>query len=149
LVNTPLIVMDPRKPGFRINQRIGSQVDLLPTMLDLLGIPIPSDQLYEGQSLARAGDGGRNLIYLNSMQHFGVIAGNRLMLGDRERDKGALISTFTIGNEGAKTVFSDAGPNPKDDVSIQRFDEFQENLLRNYSLYKDAVRKSRTLTVQR
>src|SRR5262249_9015784 len=31
LVNAPLILLDPQKPGFRINQAIGSQVDLLPT----------------------------------------------------------------------------------------------------------------------
>lgn len=145
LVNTPLIIMDPRKRGYRLNRTIGSQVDLLPTMLDLLGIPIPSEQLYEGQSLARAGGNG-HLIYLNSLQQFGVIVGNRLMLGDRERDKGALSSAFTIGNEGSRTVFNEDGSNPKPEVSIQRFDEFQENLLRNYAVYQAAMRKSRTFT---
>jgi membrane-anchored protein YejM (alkaline phosphatase superfamily) len=149
LVNTPLIVMDPRKRGYRINRTIGSQVDLLPTMLDLLGIPIPSEELYEGRSLSRAGKSNDHLIYLNSLQQFGVIAENRLMLGDRERDRGALTSAFTIGNEGSKTIFSEDVLNVRNNLSIQRFDEFQQNLLRNYSLYRDTMRKSRLQTAQR
>jgi membrane-anchored protein YejM (alkaline phosphatase superfamily) len=150
LVNTPLIIMDPRKPGYRVNRTIGSQLDLLPTLLDLLGIPIPGDQLYEGRSLARAGEGeGKgHLIYLNSLQQFGVITDNRLMLGDRERDNGALTSSFTITNDGARTIFQEDAASPPTDVSIQRFDQFQENLLRNYSVYQDPMRKSRTLTAR-
>jgi arylsulfatase A-like enzyme len=148
LVNTPLIIMDPRKNGFRINPTIGSQVDLLPTMLDLLGIPIPADELYEGRSLARAGEPDGRLIYVNSMQGFGVIDKNRLMLGDRDRDKGALTSAFTIEDTGAKTVFAQDVGNPRPDISIQQFDHFQENLLRNYSLYRNSFRKSQSLTVR-
>jgi glucan phosphoethanolaminetransferase (alkaline phosphatase superfamily) len=148
LVNTPLIIMDPRKKGFRINQTIGSQVDLLPTLLDMLGIPIPNDELYEGRSLARAGEGRDRLTYLNSMQDFGVIAGNQLMLGDRERDKGAVTREYTIGNAGSKTIFSEEGATFNRNVSIERFDEFQGNLLRNYSLYQQ-VRRSRPLAAQR
>jgi arylsulfatase A-like enzyme len=148
LANTPLIIMDPRKHGYRINETIGSQIDLLPTMLDLLGIPIPSEELYEGCSLTRAAERKASLIYLNSMQEFGVIAGNRLMFGDREKDKGALTRAFTIGNSGCKTVFNEDGANLNRDFSIQRFDEFQANLLRNYSLYQDAVRGSSALALK-
>jgi phosphoglycerol transferase MdoB-like AlkP superfamily enzyme len=149
LVNTPLIIMDPRMKGFRINQTIGSQVDLLPTLLDMLGIPIPNDELYEGRSLARAGESKDRLTYLNSMQDFGVIAGNQLMLGDRERDRGAVTKAYTIGNSGSKTTFSEDGATFNRNVSIERFDEFQSNLLRNYSLYQQAVRRSRRLAAKR
>jgi arylsulfatase A-like enzyme len=142
LVNTPLIIMDPRKTGYRVNQTIGSQVDLLPTMLDLLGIPVPSGELYEGCSLAKAAERKAKLIYLNSMQEYGVIDANRLMLGDREKDKGALTLAFTIGNLGSKTVFSEDAAPSRPNVSIERFDEFQANLLRNYSLYQDSMRRS-------
>jgi hypothetical protein len=98
--------------------------------------------------LAKAGEGNERLIYLNSMQDFGVIAGSRLMLGDRERDKAALTRTFTIGNVGCKTVFGEEGATPRPNVSIERFDEFQGNLLRNYSLYREAVRKSQTIAAR-
>jgi hypothetical protein len=83
------------------------------------------------------------------MQEYGVIDENHLMLGDRERDKGTLTRAFTIANSGSKTIFNEDGTNPKLAVSIEQFDVFQENLLRNYSLYRDAVRNSRLLTVQR
>ena len=149
LVNTPLIIMDPRKKGYWLNQTIGSQVDLLPTMLDMLGIPIPAGELYEGRSLLTVGETKDRLIYLNSMQDFGVIAGSSLMLGDRERDKGALTQAFTIGNVGSKTIFSGDGASSRPNVSIERFDQFQGNLLRNYSLYREAVGKSRSLAARR
>jgi arylsulfatase A-like enzyme len=149
LVNSPLIVMDPRKVGYHVNHTIGSQIDLLPTMLDLLGIPVPGEQLYEGQSLARTGERQRHLIYLNSMQEYGIIDENRLMLGDRERDRAALTRVVSIENSGSKTIFNESGAFPKPAVSIGQFDDFQENLLRNYSLYRDAMLRSPRLTVKR
>lgn len=147
LVNTPLIIMDPRKRSYRINPTIGSQIDLLPTMLEALGIPVPNDQLYEGHSLITARENDGRLIYLNSMQQYGVIVANRLMFGDREREKGALASSFRIDNQGSKTLFNEDFPAHLPAVSIQRFDEFQESLLRNYSLYRDALCKSKTLAI--
>jgi len=145
LVNTPLIIMDPRKPGYRVNPVIGSQVDLLPTMLDLLSIPIPRDELYEGRSLLTGGERS-GLMYLNSMQEYGVIFQNWLLLGDRERDNGALTRAFAITNSGARTTFEEGIASPQENFSIQRFDEFQANLLRNYSLYRESMRRSGTLT---
>src|SRR5260370_39428333 len=85
LVNTPLIIMDPRKGGYRLNYTIGSQVDLLPTMLDLLAIPAPCEELYEGRSLAKTGARDGHLIYLSSMQEYAVIDENRLLLADWAR----------------------------------------------------------------
>jgi hypothetical protein len=82
------------------------------------------------------------------MQDFGVIAGRHLMLGDRERDKGALTRAYAIGNLGSKTVFSEDGATSRPNVSIERFDEFQRNLLRNYSLYQEAVERSRRLAAR-
>jgi Arylsulfatase A and related enzymes len=148
LVNTPLIIMDPRKTGYRVNHTIGSQIDLLPTTLDLLGIPVPGEELYEGRSLAKAVERG-HLIYLNSMQEYGVIEENRLMLGDRERDRGALTRAVSIENSGSKTIFTETGTFPNPAVSIRQFDDFQENLLRNYSLYRDAMRRSPRFAAQR
>jgi len=136
LVNAPLIVMDPRKPGCRVNTTVGSQVDLLPTMLDLLSIPIPQRQLYQGRSLyASERDPGRRA-YLNSMQQYGVLEANRLFLGDRDRKqagRAAPANAWTISNEGARTVFTPMGAGPA--VLMDKFDDFQANLLRNYAYY--------------
>jgi arylsulfatase A-like enzyme len=132
LVNAPLIVMDPRKPGYRLNKTIGSQIDLLPTMLDLLSIQAPQGQLYQGQSLY-AGDRepGRRA-YLNSMQQCGVLEGNHLLIGDRDL-KQSTVNAWTVSNEGAKTVFTVAEPGAP--IQIGKFDDFQANLLKNYAYY--------------
>ena len=42
LANAPLIIMDPQNPGYHLNYTLGSQIDLLPTLLDLLKIPVPA-----------------------------------------------------------------------------------------------------------
>jgi hypothetical protein len=67
-------------------------------------------------------------------------------LGDRERENGALPRAFAITNSGARTTFEEGIASPQENFSIQRFDEFQANLLRNYSLYRESMRRSGTLT---
>ena len=52
-------------------------------------------------------------------------------------------SVFLISNQGSKTLFTEnraAGERP---LLIRPFDEFQENLLRNYSFYCQAVSQAR------
>jgi hypothetical protein len=83
------------------------------------------------------------------MQEFGVIEGNCLMLGDRDRDKGAFTRAVTIENLSSKTIFTESRGEPKPAVSIGQFDQFQENLLGNYSVYREAVRRSRSLAARR
>jgi phosphoglycerol transferase MdoB-like AlkP superfamily enzyme len=41
LCNNPLIIMDPRQPGYRLNYTFGSHIDVLPTILDLINVPPP------------------------------------------------------------------------------------------------------------
>jgi len=138
LVNAPLIIMDPEKPGYRVNETVGSQVDLLPTLLDRLGIPLPAGQLYEGASLDAPQRPAGRLAYLNSFQQYGVLAGNHLILGDRQKDSAHLADcgrvAYTISDQGAKPLFSQGQASPPP-IAIRRFDEFQESLLRNYSAY--------------
>jgi arylsulfatase A-like enzyme len=144
LVNAPLIVMDPRKPGYRLNTTIGSQVDLLPTLLDLLSIPTPSGQLYQGRSLYASNRDEHRWAYLNSMQQYAILEGNRLLLGDREREQQpgptVFLSACTISNQGSRTVFLPENPS-RSDIPISRFDDFQANLLRNYAYYCETLGK--------
>ena len=146
LANTPLIVMDPARPGFQINKTIGTQVDFLPTLLDRLNIPIPPEQLYEGQSLdaehrqARRG-------YVNSYKQFAIVDGDKLLLGDRESNNPAGPASrgagFSITNDGARTIFTELegmGAALAERVAgMGRFDAFQESLLRNYSVYSSSI----------
>ena len=105
--------MDPGRPGYQINKTIGNQVDLLPTILDRLHIPVPPDELYEGLSLDAGPARAQRLGYLNSYKEYGIVSGEQVLLGDRESSlpsgaasKGAV---FAISNNGAKTLFTEVG----------------------------------------
>ncbi len=145
LANTPLIVMDPGSKGFHVNTTIGSQVDLLPTLLDRLDIALPSDQLYEGRSLDAGPNRAPRRMYLNSYKQYAIISDNQIMTGDREFDtsSGDVFrgSAFTIENQGTKTLFTPDQSTNAITPRIKQFDSFQESLLRNYALYSASVLK--------
>src|SRR5436853_437425 len=84
--DTPQIIMDPANVGYRINKTVGSQVDLLPTLCDRLGIPLPATELYLGRSLDAPRNGLDRLSYLNAFQQYGLVTGERMIFGDRERE---------------------------------------------------------------
>jgi hypothetical protein len=138
LVNTPLIIMDPERTGARVNYAFGSQIDLLPTILDRLHIAIPEGQLYQGQSLDQPPAGRQPWIYLNSYQEYALLIDHQLMIGDRTA---ARTQCYAITNENTRTIFSEIPAQKTPDISIKRFSEFQENFLRHYSLYCRCVNK--------
>ena len=143
LANAPLIIMDPQNPGYHLNHTLGSQIDLLPTLLELLRISVPAEQIYEGRSLYNAEAGDHRLVYLNSYQQYGIIARHQFMSGDRKADEGGASSfpgaTYSISNQGSKTLFTAESAVTARPGLIRPFDEFQENLLRNYSFYCQSV----------
>jgi hypothetical protein len=147
LANTPLIIMDPQNSGGHTNYTLGSQIDLLPTFLDLLRISVPSNQLYEGRSLYGPKARDQRLVYLNTYEQYGVIAQNHFVSGDRKADEAGASAppgtTYAISNEGSKTLFSPEPAAEARHVLIRPFDEFQENLLRNYSFYCESVCRTR------
>ena len=141
LGNVPLILMNPKRHGYRVNDTIGSQVDVLPTVLDLLGIPLPTDQLYQGVSLYSADAARDRTIYLNTFQQYGVIESDLLFCGNRgqkARVEGPL-GFFSFTNNAARTVFQYLDHAPAGATnsipSISEFDHFQANFLHNYSDY--------------
>lgn len=145
LVNAPLIILDPDNPGYHLNYTFGSQIDLLPTLLDRLGISLPSDQLYEGCSLDSPDRPSNRVDYLNTFQQYGILSGKQIMLGDRVKDQTGSghpeRKIYPISNQGSKTLFGPEGTAPELNASIRDFDTFQEGLLRNYSAYCQAVRR--------
>lgn len=144
LTNIPLIIMDPGNPGYRINDTVGSQVDLLPTILDLLGIPVPPDQVYEGVSLYSPMARERRVIYLNSFEQYGVLDGRDLLCGNRETEVAGTNSLslgfYTMTNSGPRTIFSKMSAGAAPPPSITEFDHFQENFLQNYGHYTEMIR---------
>lgn len=144
LANIPLIIMDPDNPGYRINDTIGSQVDLLPTVLDLLGISVPPDQLYQGTSLYSPMAQRDRKIYLNSFQQYAVVEGNSFLWGDRETDSSSTnnlsLKFYSITNSGPRTFFHTNSATGMFPPPISQFDKFQENFLQNYSHYSGMIR---------
>lgn len=137
LQNVPLIILDPSRRGFHLNDVIGSQVDLLPTLLGRLGIPVPDGQLYEGASLDSIDPAARRTIYINSLLQYGIVEGPKFIRGERAPEVGAaekVHETFTITNDGPRAVFEPQS-NARNLPSISPFDQFQENLLFNYGEY--------------
>jgi len=143
LVNVPLIIMDPGHPGYHLNNRVGSQVDLLPTILDLLGLPVPQDQIYQGRSLYASPAPADHKIYLNSYGQYGVIQNHRLLCGERATQNQPVANLYTITNHGAQALFPEAAA-AAFPVDIRGFDVFQENFLRNYSPYCQSLRPAAT-----
>lgn len=148
LGNVPLVVMNPKRPGYRVNDTLGSQVDMLPTLLDLLGIPLPADQLYQGTSLYSANADPDRTIYLNTFRQFGILESGVLYCGNRAqrtRVEGP-VGFYTYTNDGARTMFQllDRPPvgESKLNVSMSAFDRFQGNFLHNYSEYCRIARQT-------
>jgi phosphoglycerol transferase MdoB-like AlkP superfamily enzyme len=144
LANTPLIIMDPDRRGYHLNYTVGSQVDLLPTVLGRLGVAIPPEELYEGYSLDLPLGDNRPWSYLNSFRQYGVLLDKQIIVGDRENaaeTHSALpLTDYAISNQGPRTVFSVRTNASVPAISIQEFDRFQANFLRNYTAYREALR---------
>ncbi len=135
LGNVPLIILNPRRPGYQINDTLGSQVDMLPTLLDLLDIRLPAGELYQGTSLYSLNARADRTIYLNTFEQHGIFRSGVLYRGDREREA----ECYTFTNQGARTIFNELDSLPADLANnrplIAPFDRFQVNFLRNYSEY--------------
>jgi arylsulfatase A-like enzyme len=146
LANVPLIVMDPDQKGYRVNDRIGSQIDLLPTVLDVLGLPLPAEELYQGHSLYSSAAGSERSIYLSSYEDFAVLAGREMRIGSRREEDFRSARVYQLTNLGAVTTFAETNAAPGA-FSIRQFDDFQAALLRGYSHYRESLASRRSTQV--
>ena len=140
LSNIPLIVMDPRRPGHRVNYTLGSQIDVLPTILDLLGVPVPAGELMQGVSLFDEALNRDKVVRLSSLEQRGVIRGDRYILERPGDDGGAEV--FRITHDGARTHFEKTDETESVTEELDRYEAFQDSFIRNYSYYKDLVREN-------
>lgn len=138
MANIPMIVMSQGALGGSVNPAIGSQVDVLPTILDYLHISGPSDMPMQGTSL-RGGSPAHRRIYLGSFRDYAVIE-DRGYYWVPNGDLTAAIY-FKMYNKGARSYFSQqdhAVPYEKWlelDVEYARFRELQDSLVRHYDEY--------------
>lgn len=155
LCNTPLIVMDPRHSGARINTTIGSEVDILPTVLDLLNIPLPANQIYQGLSLYDPRAKNPRPIYIQSFGDRAMVLNGEYYWIENCRDgmteAQALTRRFSISNVGARTIFTEL---PTGQSILSRhleFEKYQHSFVYNYAHYRDlmlqSLKKSKTLSL--
>ncbi len=50
MINIPFVVINPGDPGSAVHEQLGGQVDILPTVANLLGVPL-GEQIHFGQDL--------------------------------------------------------------------------------------------------
>lgn len=140
LCNVPLILLDPRVPGGRTNYTRGSQIDLLPTILDRLQIPPPPGALFQGVSLFSDAARADRPIWLNSYQHRARIAGDRFVLEERQagqRAADARLRSFVIQHEGIRTVFRETEEEHGDLTRcLDQYERFQKSLIVHYEHYQ-------------
>ncbi len=139
LSNIPLIVMDPRRPGYRVNQTLGSQIDVMPTILDIMDTPASEGELLQGVSLHDKSANEGKVVRLNSHRQRGVVRGDRYIVESAEDPK--RVEVYRISHEGTKTVFEPIEEKAEIGEEMDRFEKFQESFILNYSYYKDLMRE--------
>ena len=136
LSNIPLLVIHPSAVDHPIHAAVGSQVDILPTLLDYLGIAIPRDMPMQGLSLRYTAPAERR-IYLGSYQDAAVIDRGRYFLFPDGKPKDA--RCYRISNRGAHTDFDEDVPDQVEARALledqQRFFKLQQSLIRHYESY--------------
>ena len=144
LSNIPLIIMNP-KSGRQgsLNPVLGSQVDLLPTVLDLLRIPLPPGELYEGLSLYSPQARQERKVYINSYGQRAIIQGDRYFLEDRNLGHGSKgrqsARTYQITQQGAKTSYRLLEQTAAITAELDRFEQVQKSLLVHYDYARRLV----------
>jgi phosphoglycerol transferase MdoB-like AlkP superfamily enzyme len=146
LTNVPLILMDPDRRGCRTNFIRASQVDVLPTVLDRLGIPLPDHQFFQGASLDRLPPDAPRTILLNSHHQKAIIHGDRYYLYDPSTSQAGNedphIRVFELRNEGVRQVAEETNAPPAFAEPLRQLDAFQESLAVHYSRYRDWLTSS-------
>jgi len=141
MCNVPLIIIHPKNKKFKINTTLSAQIDILPTTLDMLNIPIPTDEFYQGISLYSKQAKQKRNIYLDSYEQRGMICQNKYYV-EKQKDKnkqGTFTDTYTITFQGAKTNFT--LEKTKKDISTQldNYKKLQKSLIIHYKYYKKNI----------
>ena len=146
LCNTPLIIMDPRRPGYRVNYTVGSQIDVLPTILQVINIPKPVGELYEGVSLYDESAATNRTIWFNSYRQRAVISDKKYFLEDNEpggNPRDGRVHVFEMANDGVKTIFRETNETANVSSRLDKYERFQKSLIVHYDYYRKALSQGR------
>ena len=139
LANVPLIIMDPQRQVGSTNLTLGSHIDILPTIFDILHLPLPSGELYEGVSLHQEAANQGKVIYISSHLPRAMIKGSRYILeepGRKSSGQGSAVHVYEISHQGVKTSFRRLEEKPQAVGELEQFERFQKSLIENYSSYR-------------
>ena len=120
-----------------INPTIGSQVDLLPTILDYLEIPPPNHTLLQGVSIRKNVPKNRR-IYLRSYADFSIVEGSFFYWLPKGNDSNP--QTFLIENNEAQTFFTPTNPPSPEKIKqlyqdTKKFNRLQNSLILHFNNY--------------
>ncbi|MCK5685633.1 sulfatase-like hydrolase/transferase, partial [bacterium] len=144
LCHIPLIIINPKNKGYKLNYIPGTQVDLLKTILDLLDINTPENIIFQGTSLYKCSQ-NRNL-YFTSGNEAALLKENKFYRKQKIK-KGNALEVYTISHTDHKTEFSIPSLviDPEINDLLKDFDLFQESLILNYSYYLKLFQKKKIL----
>lgn len=137
----PLIIMRPDQPEGRTVDTLGSQVDVLPTLLDILDLPLPPGKLYQGVSLYAQRDSTAppRTVYLLAHQQRALIRDNVYMIESESGGRHWQAMRIALNNRDAEfpeipPAESPVSPDTARDL-LDRFERFQQSLIRYYHTY--------------
>lgn len=135
----PLIIMRPDDPAPRIVDTLSSQVDILPTVLDALQLPLPKGELYQGISLYGPSPATRS-VYLRAHEGRALIRDD-LYIIDSKSGAGPG-DAFKIQINGTGATYSPLDPDAREyspaavREDLETFERLQDSLIRYYDSYR-------------
>jgi arylsulfatase A len=134
-MRVPLLARWPARiePGM-VDEDLASGIDLFPTILEMVGVPLPSDRVIDGQSLLERFDGRegepQRLIWFHQVGRLRAVRERRFKCHDRHRVPFGNPPDFRLGfwvSRGPWLFDLDLDPDESYDVSV-RYPEITQRM---------------------
>lgn len=141
LVNVPLIIIHPKETSLQVNNRVGSQVDVMPTLLKLAGVEAPRSPFTQGHDLRGPSDGSSR-VFFASLIHRALIEDNHFFLFPIEKTADAMVFELTPGD--GPNRFKQLNSWSAEDLWVRyrrlnKFLDLQKHLLTNIESYENEL----------
>lgn len=145
LTNVPFIIIDPRTASKTVNPVLGSQVDILPTLLHTLGIDVPDGELYQGRDLHTIKGIRKDPVYLSSFKDMAVVKDKKYYRFRSGKIEDYEVFDIKVDTTIPKTTFINIeNPDKKQaEVMLENCQEVFKNqkaLIKNYGSYQIKIR---------
>src|SRR5206468_7383461 len=109
------------------------------TILDVIKVPKPPGEFYEGVSLCDESTATNRTIWFNSYRQRAFISGNKYFLEDRQpgqSSKDGRVQVFEMVNDGVKTLFRETNQVAEISKRLDQYERFQKSLIVHYDYYR-------------